>query len=49
MQLFDVTFSFCRLDSKQKKREIHKLNYLKQTFSNKMVYLYSCFKLEDDG
>ena len=44
MQLFGVTFSFCCLNSKQKKREIHKLNYLKQTFSNPMVYLYSSFK-----
>lgn len=49
MQLFGVTFSFCCLNSKQKKREIHKLNYLKQTFSNPMVYLYSFFKLENDG
>lgn len=49
MQLFGVTFSFCRLDSKQKKREIHKLNYLKQTFLNPMVYLYSSFKFEEDG
>ena len=44
MQLFGDTFSFCCLNSKQKKREIHKLNYLKQTFSNPMVYLYSSFK-----
>ena len=49
MRLFDVTFSFCRLASKQKKREIHKLNYLKQTFLNPMVYLYSFFKFEEDG
>ena len=49
MQLFGVTFSFCCLNLKQKKREIHKLNYLKQTFSNPMVYLYSFFKLENDG
>ena len=46
---FQCHIFFCRLNLKQKKREIHKLNYLKQTFSNPMVYLYSFFKLENDG